>query len=398
MNLVDWVLIGAILVFAWAGWRQGFVAGLLSFTGFLAGGLAATFLVPPLIERFNLPDPLSVVALGALILVSAMAGQFLASRLGQRLRAGITWSPAKVVDRLGGITLNVLALALIVWIIASAVAFLPNNTVSAQIRQSKVLVGLDFLVPDQARNAFTGLRDLVGNSGVPRVFAGLTEVAGPEVDQPDSGVAASAAVTQARESIVQVSGAADQCDTNVSGSGFVFDDSYVLTNAHVVAGVPEPRVVVFRDEPSFVARIVYFDPDLDIAVLYVPDLDAPPLLFAARPAESRESAIVAGFPAGGGFKASSARIRAVVQARGEDIYGRAGVVREVYSFRGNVIPGNSGGPLLNVRGAVLGMVFASGLNNPDTGYALTADQLSEARDAALGLTTSVDNGSCRVRQ
>lgn len=397
MNIVDWVLIGAIIVFAWAGWRQGFVAGLLSFAGFLAGGLAATFIAPMLLTRLNVPETVKAMIVVVAVLVCAIVGQLLASILGRRLRSAITWSPAVIVDRLLGVTLNVVALALIVWVVASAVAFLPNSGVATQIRTSKVIVGMDAIVPDPARDAFSGLRDLVGSSEMPRVFAGIGEITGPEVDAPDDSVTNLAVVQATRDSIVKVSGATDACNTNVTGSGFVVTPEHVLTNAHVVAGVNEPFVSVRKSLPLLPATIVSFDPKLDVAMLYVPGLEAQPLFFATNEAQHGSSAIVAGFPHGGAFTATAARIRAVVQARGEDIYGKSGVVREVYSMRSQVVPGNSGGPLLSVRGAVLGLVFASGLTNEETGYALTAAQLRGIVDRAGSAVEPVGNGSCRIR-
>lgn len=398
MNVVDWVLIGALIMFAWAGWRQGFVAGLLSFTGFLGGGLVATFAVPLILEHVSLPDPIKAMIVVVAVVACAIIGQLLASILGRRLRAAITWSPAVIVDKLGGVTLNVLALAVILWIVASAVAFLPNSQVATQIRTSKVITGLDAVVPDQARDAFAGLRDFVGSSDVPRVFAGIGEIAGPEVDVPDDSVTSLATVQAARDSIVKVQGPTEDCDTDVSGSGFVVSGQHVLTNAHVVAGVQQVYVNVRRSDPLLPATVVAFDPKLDIAMLYVPELAARPLPFATNEASHGESAIVAGFPHGGTFGATAARVRAVVQARGEDIYGRSGVLREVYSLRGTVVPGNSGGPLLSVRGAVLGMVFAAGITNPETGYALTAAQLADTVQQSSTATKQVGNGSCRVRQ
>ena len=396
-NIADWVLIGAIIMFAWAGWRQGFVAGLLSFAGFIGGGLVATFAVPLILERVTLPETIKAMIVVVAVVACAVIGQLIASILGRRLRSGITWSPAVLVDRLGGVTLNVIALALILWVVASAVAFLPNSTVASQIRTSRVITGLDSVVPDQARDAIMGLRDFVGSSDVPRVFAGIGEITGPEVDAPDEVVTHLATVEAARDSIVKVQGPTADCNTDVSGSGFVVSSERVLTNAHVVAGVEQPYVSVRRNDPLLPATVVAFDPKLDVAVLYVPGLMSPPLMFATTPATHGESAVVAGFPHGGSFEATAARVRAIVNARGEDIYGRAGVAREVYSLRSTVVPGNSGGPLLSVRGAVLGMVFAAGIENPETGYALTAAQLQVVLEGTESRTKAVPNGSCRVR-
>ena len=172
MNLVDWVLIGAVIVFAFAGWHRGFVAGLLSFVGFLGGGLAAAFLLPSVVDALIETEWLRAVALGVGVLVSALLGQFAASILGDRLRGGITWRPARLVDNVAGAGLNVLALAVVAWIMASALAYVPLSLVSQQVTESRVLVALDSLVPVPARNAFGDLRDLVGTTSVPRIFSG----------------------------------------------------------------------------------------------------------------------------------------------------------------------------------------------------------------------------------
>jgi S1-C subfamily serine protease len=397
MSIVDWVLIGAIAIFAWAGWRQGFVAGVLSFAGFLGGGLAAAFWLPAFVERMVDSAPLRGILVGAGVLVSALAGQFLASMLGRSLRQWLQWKPVRFADNLAGSVLNVAALAVVVWIIASALAYLPETPVSQQVQQSRVLVTLDRAVPDQARNAFGGLRDLVGATAMPRVFSGFAEVIGPDVDEPDPSVVTDTGIAAIRPSVVRVVGDAEDCATTVNGSGFVYANGYVMTNAHVVAGVRRPGVQPRLTDPALPARVVLFDPSLDVAVLYVPDLQAMPLDFATSPARSGDNAIAAGFPGVGGFRASPVRIRTTVDARGDDIYGTPGVQREVYSFRGDVRPGNSGGPLLNERGAVLGMVFAAGRTDSATGFALTLAQIDPLAAAAVGRTERVPTGSCEVR-
>ena len=389
------MLIGALLVFAVAGWFRGFVAGLLSFVGFLGGGLAAAFILPGIIDRFIDTEWLKVAAVAVGVLVVALIGQFAASMLGQRLRNGITWRPVRLVDNIAGAALNVFAFAAVVWIIASALAYLPVSLVSEQVTQSKVLVALDSVVPPQARNAFTSLRTLVGQTDVPRVFSGLAQITGPDVAPPDPA-SVTAAVDEARESIVQVSGDTPECSSAVTGTGFVIRPGLVITNAHVVAGVNEPDVRVRQGDPSLRATVVYFDPQVDIALLSVPQLDARALDLVQAPASSGQAAAVAGFPESGPYRVEPARIRTMVRAVGDDFYGQSGVEREVYAFRGVVLPGNSGGPLLDEDGRVLGMVFGADDEADDTGYALTVNELQRALDAPRrGLA---DTGSCRIRE
>lgn len=394
MNVVDWVLIGAVIVFALAGWHRGFVAGLLSFVGFLGGGLAAAFILPPILDAVIEVEWLRVLALGLGVLISALLGQFAASILGERLRGGITWRPVRLVDNVAGAGLNVLALAVVVWIIASALAYLPVTLVSQQVTESRVLVALDSVVPTPARNAFSSLRDLVGTTQVPRIFSGLAQITGPDVPPPNAA-SVTAEVDAARDSIVQVSGSTPECSALVSGSGFVVGNGRVLTNAHVVAGVSAPVVRIRQADAGLAASVVYFDPATDIAVLDVPGLASRPLPIAAELAASGDAAVIAGFPESGPYRVEPARVRTVVTAVGDDIYGMAGVERQVYAVRGLVLPGNSGGPLLRPDGVVLGMVFGSDDEAEETGYALTAEALVSAL-AAAG-STPVDTGSCRIR-
>ena len=397
MSIVDWVVIALLAVYAIAGWRQGFIAGVFSFAGFLGGGIAAALLLPDLFARWIDVGPLLVVAVVASVLVAASIGQGLASIVGRRLRAVVAWGPIRLVDDALGVALNVMAFAIVAWIVVTAVAVLPVSPVTEAIRGSRVLVGLDSIVPDQARNAFTGLRDLAGTTALPRVFAGLGEITGPDVDPPDVRAVQSPGVVESQASVFRITAQADACNSAYSGSGYVFATGRVLTNAHVVAGVNAVHVDDGNSLHAQDAEIVYFDPRKDIAVLRVRGLDAVPLVTSPSVPRSGDDAVVVGYPGGGPFRLEAARVRTVVDARGESITGQAGVEREVIAFRGHVEPGNSGGPLLDARGAVLGMVFGSGVTDESTGYAMTVADLESAMTDGAIATKPVDTGACIAR-
>jgi S1-C subfamily serine protease len=139
---------------------------------------------------------------------------------------------------------------------------------------------------------------------------------------------------------------------------------------------------------------VLFDPKRDVAVLYVPGLDAPTMAFAPAPAERSEAAVVLGFPEDQGYTSRSARIRSRIEVDGNDIYGQSHVRREIYSVRAVVRSGNSGGPLVDSNGKVLGVVFATALDSSDTGYALTAAEVAPDATAGRTATTGVATGAC----
>jgi S1-C subfamily serine protease len=203
------------------------------------------------------------------------------------------------------------------------------------------------------------------------------------VAPPNRAVLSSAGLGRSRNSIVKVMGIAPSCQRKIEGSGFVISPQHILTNAHVVAGVTQEQTVTTRLGAQFSARVVLFDPERDLAVLYVPGLNARTLQFAG-PANLGDEAIVAGYPRDHGFTTVPARVGDDQLAQAPDIYQSKEVTRQIYSVRANVEPGNSGGPLLAPNGQVDGVVFAAAVGVKDTGYALTASEVeSDARAGAV---------------
>jgi len=189
-----------------------------------------------------------------------------------------------------------------------------------------------------------------------------------------------------------VTGVAEACRKRIEGSGFVYAPERVMTNAHVVAGVREPQVEV--GGRSLDAEVVLFDPARDVAVLAVDGLTAPALTPAPEQAEREQGAIVVGYPQDGPFRADAARVIRTQDARGKDIYQQADVVREIYSVRGLVRQGNSGGPLVDTDGNVLGVVFAAAADDQTIGYVLTWDEVAPAAERARDSTRPVSTREC----
>lgn len=399
MNTIDWILIGALAVFAWAGWRQGFVAGVLSFAGFLVGAIAALMWLPGVVRSFVPEGIATLIVLAGVVLTSAILGQVLFSIIGRKLRDAITWRPVQFIDNFAGAALNVLAFALVGWVIASVLALLPGNAVAQQVTESRVLSTMDSLVPDAARTVFSNVSDVVGQTGVPRIVIGLGQSLGAEVPEPDA-LPATEVQPVVETFVARLTGDAEKCDQVVTGSGFYFADEYLLTNAHVVAGVVDLQVRVPNREKSLPGDVIYFDPEKDIAIVRTEAIDSRPGTFASTLASKGDTAVVAGFPEGGPLETTPARIREVIEARGENIYGDIGVVREVYAFRAEVRAGNSGGPIVDDQGRILGLVFGSSVDS-EIGYALTNPELNEAVEFAGVWTPSdglVSTGSCELRQ
>ncbi len=389
-DLLDVVLVVAAVLFAISGYRQGLVVGLLSFVGFLGGGVLGARIAPSiadtaLFERF----PRAVVGLG-IVFVLASAGQVLASLVGTSLRRRVTWKAARSADAAGGALVSVVGLLLVAWLVGRAAASAPYPTVAAQVRNSVIIGAVDGAVPDSGRRFFSSFRDLIDERGFPEVFEDLRPQ-DADVDAPDPALAASEIVAAVRPSVLKITGLAE-CRKRVEGSGFVYARGRVMTNAHVVAGVDEPQVEV--GSRKLPARVVLFDPARDVAVLAVDGLDRPALAFAPAKARAGAGAIVVGYPKDGPYRPDAARIVGSQDARGPDIYQEEIGVREIYTLRGLVRPGNSGGPLIDPQGRVLGVVFAAAADDPSIGYALTAQEVSAPAAQGAEATETVSSRTC----
>ncbi|MFD4032783.1 MarP family serine protease [Streptomyces sp. NPDC058637] len=401
MNVLDILLLVGAVWFAVIGYRQGFVVGILSVIGFLGGGLVAVYLLPVIWDQLTdgsqVSSTAAIVAV-VIVIVCASVGQAFTTHLGNRLRRYITWSPARALDATGGSLVNVVAMLLVAWLIGSALAGTTLPTLGKEVRSSSVLLGVSRVMPDQASNWFTDFSSVLAQNGFPQVFSPFANEPITEVEPPDPALAGSPVAARAKKSIVKVVGMAPSCGKVLEGTGFVFSDRRVMTNAHVVGGVDEPTVQIGGEGRLYDAKVVLYDWARDIAVLDVPDLDAEPLRFTDtdNDAKSDDDAIVAGFPENGAYDVRSARIRGRIDADGPDIYHRGTVQRDVYSLFATVRQGNSGGPLLTPDGKVYGVVFAKSLDDPDTGYALTADEIREDIELGRSAAQQVDSQGCAL--
>ncbi|MFP1625715.1 MarP family serine protease [Streptomyces sp. 5K101] len=399
MNVLDILLLVAAVWFAIVGYRQGFVVGILSVIGFLGGGLVAVYLLPviwdALTDGADVSTTVAIVAV-VVVIVCASIGQAFTTHLGNKLRRHITWSPARALDATGGALVNVVAMLLVAWLIGSALAGTSLPTLGKEVRSSKVLLGISRVMPYQANTWFADFTSILAQNGFPQVFSPFANEPITEVKPPDPALVGSPVAARAKQSIVKVVGTAPSCGKVLEGTGFVFDERRVMTNAHVVGGVDEPTVQIGGEGKLYDAKVVLYDWERDIAVLDVPDLRARPLVFAEADARSGDSAIVAGFPENGAYDVRSARVRGRINANGPDIYHRDTVRRDVYSLFATVRQGNSGGPLLTTDGKVYGVIFARSLDDADTGYALTVDEIRDDITRGRAANQQVDSQGCAL--
>src|ERR1700712_144405 len=396
MSWVDIVVVLLAIAAAISGWRHGLAVAALSFLGVIGGALLGLKIAPLVVGLFE--GDTSRVVVSVLIVIALVAlGETLGVYLGRALRDRMRLNAVRTVDSTFGSILQALTALVVAWLIALPLATTSNVALSSALRNSAVLSTVDSVMPTPIRALPNELRSMFAPSGFPDVLSPFSSTPVAEVPAPSPELVKDPIVARARASVLKIRGRAASCSRALEGTGFVIGDERVMTNAHVVAGTSEVSVEVPKaggGSQTEAARVVYYDEQVDVAVLAVPGLAARTLPFNFSGASTGDNAVALGYPLDGPFSSSPAKVRQRIQLRGPDIYESSTVTRDVYTIRGTVRSGNSGGPLVNPQGQVIGVVFGAAVDQGDTGFVLTADQVRAALDAAGGATSRVSTGSC----
>lgn len=389
MNWIDWVLVVLVLSYALSGYWQGFVTGAFATGGLLLGGLLGVWLAP---KALGDASPSLWVSLGALFIVilAASLGQGILQYAGAKVRDQIRWQPVRFVDAVGGAALSAAAVLLVAWALGVAISGSRISGLSNAVRQSSVLAEVNRVMPAGAGGVLDRFNTVVGTSFFPRYLEPFAPERIVRVGPGPQRLRKDPDVVRAGRSVFKIHGT-NSCGRGIEGSGFLYAPGYVMTNAHVVAGVTRPTVEIGEDEKA--GKVVLYDPQEDIAVIEVDSGDAEPISLALT-AEPHDAVAILGYPQDGPFDVEPGRIRAEQRLRSPDIYGSGSVIRSVYSLRGLIRPGNSGGPIVDSGGQVVGVVFAASVTDGDTGYALTAEQVRQLASAGAGRTARVSTGGC----
>lgn len=387
MNALDVILLALLVTEVLRGAQIGFSRQFFSFVGFWGGLLLAALLAPQLSGLAGTAGGKILVILTCVLLISVTLS-LVGERIGLKVAMLVTRIKASTIDAgLGGVFGGVLV-CLSVWILAGMLLNVHEGGIGQQVQQSRIVRAIDSVLPP-APAFIAKIQRLIEPNGFPQVFVG------PEPQPGESaGVATqaelNAATAAARPSVVQIEGVG--CGGEVFGSGFVSSPGVVVTNAHVVAGIRRPLV---RDRSGVhAAATIWFNPNKDLAVLRVSGLNDPPLVMRAPTVPNGTHAVVMGFPGGGPFRASAAGVIQSYVATGRNIYDQGLTARRVYELEAGIQPGNSGGPLVNVRGEVIGVIFAKSQLNDSVGYALTMSEALPDIQQAQSRRQTVSTGQC----
>jgi S1-C subfamily serine protease len=388
MNWLDVFIVIFLLAALVRGTEVGFVRQFFGAAGFFGGLFLGALLEGKLIHLAHSPNSKAMlvlcVVLGCALLLMTL-GEYMGLRIKFMLRETRV---IEKIDRVLGSALALVTMLAVIWLGASIFRNVPDGAWQRQIRSSRVIATLTSELPS-APDVLTKLGHLIDPNGFPQVFSGLEPNLPSEVAMPDMGEL-NVAVQKTKPSIVKIEG--EGCGGIVEGSGFVAASGTVVTNAHVIAGVIKPFIVDQNGQHR--AQVIWFDANLDLAILRASNLKGAPLTLDGQTAEDSTAAAIAGYPGGNGFTAGPAAVIDSFTARGRNIYNQGDTNRSVYSVKADVEQGNSGGPLLDKNGSVIGVVFAKSTKYNDVGYALTADQVIQSLTAAQKSNSTVGTGNC----
>jgi S1-C subfamily serine protease len=379
VTVLDWAIVAFTLALALWGYRQGLIVGALTLAGFGVGAFLGSRLGPVFLSQgHDSPYAPLCGAIGALLVgaLAAMALEGAALALRRRL---VRHPLMHHADGAGGAALiGAVALGL-AWIFGAVALHAPGTTqLRADVQSSVILGELDHVLPPSG-----GVLDVLDRVDP---APSITGPATPS-QRPNPRIAADPGILHASGSVVRVLSTA--CGLGIEGSGWAVRPDLIVTNAHVVAGADDTTVTT-QSGVELDATAVYYQPEDDLALLKV-NSQLPVLpVTSDRPVGA--AAAVLGYPENGPFTVTPARIGETRETLSENSYGRGPIERTITALGGDVRSGNSGGPLLDDKGRVVGVVFAATTKGPAGGFAVPVEQVREAIHRAS--TSPVSTGSC----
>lgn len=392
MDILDILILVLIAAFAFSGYRRGFTWGGLAMVGLVVGSVVGALVAPPL-TRLISPQPGStakpLIATGIFV-VALLVIEGVGSTLGYRARVLTLKTRLAAWDSVAGSFSSGLGVLFIAWFLGFTFANSSIGVVNAQINGSAIERGLLAVAP-QPPAFLAKVQQFLQNDELPNPFIGLS----PDLPLEPLPASIDTAGVRAAERVVSrvIAYGCGGVDGAVAGSAWPLGDSLMLTNAHVVAGSNSQEVDT-PDGMAHAAQVVLFDPSVDVAILRVPGLSMAALPIAADNPPAGTQGAVIGYPGGGPQAAVAAAVRGTEDASTWNIYYDSTVTRETVVVSADVIPGDFGGPLVNLDGQVIGVTFATSTTAPDEGYALATSDIGGDIQAARGRTAPVGDGGC----
>ena len=387
MDLADLIIVLILLLMFFRGSRIGFIREIFATSSFILSIFLGALLIPLIIRHISNPNSKSIwaiVLMAIFILTILTIGEF----TGDLFRQKFVKKELVKTDRILGGALRLIGALIVIWLIAAIFIQFPNQNLKSQIQQSTIIGGLDKSLPN-APDLLSKIGNIIAPNGFPLAFIGNEPVVSKHIELNSSN-SLNNSVNQNEASVVKIEGIG--CGGIVEGSGFVAAHDLVITNAHVVAGIYAPYI--YDQNGQRRAKVIYFDPGLDVAVLSASDLKGMPLTIDTEKVYGGTIGAIMGYPGGHSLQAKTAAIIEQIDATGKNIYGQGITKRNILVLEGNIEPGNSGGPFIGSSGQVEGLIFAKSTVYEDQGYAITMPEIEKALIKAESNPSKVSSGKC----
>ncbi len=386
--MIDIIIVIAIIISLFRGYSIGFIRQFLSTVGFFAGLFIGAKLEKYTVVWGHSTNTKSLIGLittlgVAMILVTIM------EYVGIIIKNKLIKIKINLIDSGLGSIISVVTLVLGIWLIASLINSLRVPQIQSYINKSSIISYLNSKLPP-APVILGDLGKIIDPNGFPQVFINGEPVISQTAQLPQLSQFQSI-INKDQNSVVKIIG--QGCGGIVEGTGFVVAPNIIMTNAHVVAGINKPYITTLFGQ-NYEARPILFNPNLDLAILKVNGITSASIPLSNQISNNGTQGVVIGYPGGGNLTALPASIINQVEATGQNIYGSSTVTRSIYELNANVIPGNSGSPMINSKGQVVAVIFAQSTNYSHVGYALTSPKLLTELSNAEHSTSFVSTGSC----
>ncbi len=386
IQVVDIIIVALLVASVVRGYQIGFIRQLGSTIGFLIGLYPGSLLASWVMTRVD--GPIKPLIGLAMLLTVCFFVMTIAELYAVRLKFAIKNKPVQRVDNSLGSVLSLATIILGIWLAGAIFQLAPTNNVQIAVKNSHIVSYLNHELPPASR-LLSALNSLVDPNQSPLVFSGREPSPDARYTLPNIAQYRQVLAT-ASASVVKIEGLG--CGGIVDGTGFIYSNHHVVTNAHVVAGVDSPKIT--DENGTHNTTVVLFDAKNDIAVLYSKDIVGKALNLEPSDAPNGTQIFALGYPGGGEYREQPGVIIGQLTALGQDIYGQSHTTRSVYTLQSTIMPGNSGGPIIDTKGVVRGIVFATSTTYNNIGYALTVDQVDALLNAAKTSSNQQGTGNC----
>jgi S1-C subfamily serine protease len=383
-NWLDPVIVFVLIIFIWSIRRANPYSLVFMVLGFFSALVISGFILPKILPIHD--STIKAIVNGNLVLLTSLYAGLKSYDLGEYLKYKIKSSNLTLLTNYLSLGFNLLFSITVIWLVSTMIGRMPFEGLSNSFNDSLIVQSLDNVLPPVPA-FFSFFDSKINPNDQPAIFFKKNNETQVYVPINSSELLKQANIAQ--KSVVRVTSFG--CGGIVSGSGYVAGTDLVITNAHVIAGVRRP-IIKFQNQ-SYAGTTVLFNPSLDVAAIRVKGLNARPLTLLNESAPINQVVAILGYPKGN-YTVVQGQITDEQYVSGSNIYQTGNYKRQIYAINADLQAGNSGGPVINTKGQLVGIIFAKSNVISNDGFAITTNSLTAVIKEASYATHKVSTGAC----